>query len=156
MATGVVGTQQRAMVLGQYITRAAALLPQTATAPIFNVVGGKVLVTSFIGTVIVVTPATANTLKVTGNATAGTDTDFCTAVSVASKEALSLVTLPNPVAAGSNLVIGTAGAGITMPDPFVVQTGTIDLTTSGSAATGTWTWTLTYVPIDTGAYISVA
>lgn len=143
-------------VLGIRVTRAAALQPQTAQAAIFNVTGGKVLVTSIIGEVVVATPATVNTLKVTGNPTSGTDVDWCTATSTASKEAGSVITLP--AAAGSALVVTAAGAGAVFPATigWVAQIGTIDLVTSGSAATGTIKWTVTYVPLDAGAAVTAA
>ncbi len=142
-------------VLGQKVTRSAALLPQTTQAAIFTVAGGKVLVTSLIGEVVTAMPATTNTLKVTGNPTSGTDVDWTTATSPASKEAGSVISLP--VTAGGALVVANAGGGNAVaPTGFVAQIGTIDLVTSGSAATGTVKWTLTYVPIDTGATVTAA
>lgn len=155
MSTGIAGKQQRQMVLGATVQRAAALLPQTAQAAIFNVVGGKVLVTSLVGEVVVATPATVNTLKVTGNPTAGTDVDWTSATSTASKEAGSVITLA--ATAGGALVVANAGGGNAVaPTGYVAQIGTLDLVTSGSAATGTIKWTLTYVPIDDGAYVTAA
>lgn len=142
--------------VGFVVVRAAALLPQSATAAIFNVNNGKVLITGLVGHCAVLSPATVNTLKLTGTPTVGTAVDYCTAVSVASKEAGSLIGLPNPVAAGSSLVVGNAGTPITNPDGFVAQAGTITLTTSGSAATGTWDWTLSYIPLDPTASVSAA
>lgn len=155
MATGIAGKQQRQMVLGATVNRAAALLPQTAQAAIFNVLGGKVLVTSLVGEVVVVMPATTNTVKVTGNPTSGTDVDWTTATSPASKEAGSIITLP--VTAGGALAVASAGGGNAIaPTGYVAQVGTIDLVTTGSAATGTVKWTLNYVPIDDGAYVTAA
>lgn len=148
------GNQLRTMVLGQRVTRAAALQPQTAQAAIFNVVGGKVMVTTLVGEVVVVTPATVNTLKVTGNPTAGTDVDWTSATSTASKEVGSIITLG--VTAGAALVVANAGGGNATLDPYIAQIGTIDLVASGSAATGTIKWILTYVPIDDGAYVTAA
>ncbi len=142
-------------VRGQKVTRSAALLPQTGQAAIFNVTGGKVLVTSLVGEVVVVMPATVNTVKVTGNPTAGTDVDWTTATSTASKEVGSIISLP--VTAGGALAVANAGGGNAIaPTGFVAQVGTIDLVTSGSAATGTVKWTLTYVPLDTGAAVTAA
>lgn len=142
-------------VLGGRVTRAAALQPQTAQAAIFNVAGGKVLVTSLVGEVVVATPATTNTLKITGNPTSGTDVDWTTATSTASKEVGSIIT--PAVTAGGALVVANAGGGNAVsPTGFVAQIGSIDLVTSGSAATGTIKWTLTYVPLDTGASVTAA
>ena len=148
------GNQLRTMVLGQRVTRAAALQPQTGQAAIFNVVGGKVMVTTLVGEVVVATPATANTLKVTGNPTSGTDVDWSSATSTASKEVGSIITLG--VTAGAALVVANAGGGNATLDPYIAQIGTIDLVTTGSAATGTIKWILTYVPVDDGAYVTAA
>src|SRR6187551_1312126 len=148
------GNQLRSLLLGQRVTRAAALQPQTAQAPIFNVVGGKVMVTTLVGEVVVATPATTNTLKVTGNPTSGTDVDWASATSTASKEVGSIITLP--VTAGGALIVANAGGGNATLDPYIAQVGTIDLVTSGSAATGTIKWVLTYVPLDDGAYVTAA
>ncbi len=142
-------------VLGAKVSRAAALQPQTTQAAIFTVAGGKVLVTSLTGEVVVTTPATTNTLKVTGNPTSGTDVDWTTATSTASKEAGAIISLP--VTAGGALVVANAGGGNAVaPTGYVAQIGTIDLVTSGSAATGTIKWVLTYVPLDDGATVVAA
>lgn len=146
---------KRSLVLGDAVTRAAALQPQTGQAAIFTVSGGKVLVTSLIGEVVVATPATVNTLKVTGNPTSGTDVDWTSAVSTASQEAGAIITLG--VTKGGALVVSPAGGGNGIAYVgFVAQIGTIDLVTSGSAATGTIKWTLTYVPIDDNASVAAA
>jgi hypothetical protein len=154
MATQVPGKGARQVTLGITVPRAAALLPQTATAAIFNVIGGKVLVTSLVGEVVVVMPATANTVAVNGTPTSGTAVVWATAVSTASKEVGSVISLP--ITAGGALQVANAGGGNAVGPGFVGQIGTITLTTTGSAATGTVKWTLTYVPIDDGAYVTAA
>jgi len=155
MTTLISGASYKAFILGKSVERAAALQPQTAQAAIFTVSGGKVLVTSLIGEVVTATPATTNTLKITGNPTSGTDVDWTTAVSTASKEAGSVITLA--ATAGGALAVANAGAGNAIaPTGYVAQVGTIDLVTSGSAATGTIKWTLTYVPLDAGASVAAA
>lgn len=156
MAVLIAGSAFRSMVLGPAVTRAAALLPQTATAAIFNVLGGKILITSLTGSCAVLSPATTNTLKITGTPTVGTAADWCAATSVASKEAGTLVSLVSPVVPATGLVVSNAGTPLSIPDPFVTNAGTITLTTSGSAATGTWQWVITYVPIDNGASVTAA
>lgn len=145
----------RQTVLGNRVTRAAALLPATGQAAIFTVKGGKVLVTSLIGEVVVVMPATTNTLQIAGNPTTGTDVVWTTAVSTASKEVGSVIT-PG-LTAGGALQVANAGAGNSVgPTGYVAQIGTIDLITTGTAATGTVKWTLTYVPLDDGASVVAA
>jgi hypothetical protein len=155
MTNAMSSAAKRSLSLGDAVTRAAALQPATTQAAIFTVSGGKVLVTSLTGEVVVATPATTNTLKVTGNPTSGTDVDWTTATSTASKEAGSIISLP--VTAAGALVVANAGGGNAVgPAGYVAQIGTIDLVTSGTAATGTIKWTITYVPIDDNATIVAA
>lgn len=156
MAAQIPGVAARLSILGLTVTRTAALQPQTAQAAIFTVGTGKVLVTGLVGEVVVATPATVNTLKVTGNPTSGTDVDWTSATSTASLEVGSIITLG--VTSGGALVVKAAGGGNgLMPYVgYVAQVGTLDLVTSGSAATGTIKWVLTYVPLDTGASVSAA
>jgi hypothetical protein len=145
----------RDLVLGKSVARAAAVLPATTQAAIFTVSGGKVLVTSLIGEVVVALSATANTVKVTGNPTAGTDVDFCAVGTTTSKEVGSILSLPGVVA--SALTVNNAGGGNPIsPTGQVAQIGTIDLVTSATQATGTVKWTLTYIPIDNGATVTAA
>lgn len=155
MSTIIQGDQLRSIALGAAVNRTAALLPATTQAAIFNVVGGKVLITSLIGEVVVAMPATVNTVKVTGNPTAGTDVDWTTAVSTASAEAGSIITLG--VTAGGALVVKNAGGGNGLGYVgFIAQIGTLDLVTTGTAATGTVKWLCTYVPLDAGATVTAA
>jgi hypothetical protein len=155
MTTVISGASYKAFILGKSVDRAAALQPATGQAAIFTVSGGKILVTSLIGEVVVATPATTNTLKVTGNPTSGTDVDWTTATSTASKEVGAIISLP--VTAGGALVVANAGGGnAAFAAGFVGQVGTIDLVTTGTAATGTIKWTLTYVPLDAGATVAAA
>lgn len=144
---------KRSLVLGEAVTRAAALLPATTQAPIFTVSGGKVLVTSLIGEVVVVMPATTNTTKVTGNPTSGTDVDWCTATSTASAEVGATFSLGASALAVKNAGGGSLGS---IAPGYIAQVGTIDLVTTGTAATGTVKWVLTYIPIDDGATVVAA
>lgn len=141
-------------VIGLKVSRATATLPATTQAPIFNVTGGRVILTSLTGTVTTVTSATTNVLNVVGNPTAGTDVNLATAVSIASREVGGLITLP--AIFGGNLNINNAGAG---PFPIgsgvVLNPGTLDLLTTGTS-TGSIKWDATYVPLDDGAAMTVA
>lgn len=155
MASQIPGKAIQSGVVGLAVYRAAALQPQTATAAIFTVTGGKVLITSLVGDVVVITPATTNVVKVLTVPTVGTGADWTTAVSTASKEVGTIITLP--AAFGGALVVNTAGGAQLGPDPaFVAQPGSISLNTTGSAATGTIKWVLTYVPLDPGAAVVAA
>jgi hypothetical protein len=154
MATGIAGSQQKQLLFGTTVVRAAALLPQTTTAAVFTIAGGRVLITTFVGDVAVVMPATANTVAVNGAPTTGTAVVWASAVSTASKEVGSQISLPGTV--GGALVVANAGCGVLSDNVYVGNIGTITLTTTGSAATGTVRWSLTYVPLDPGATVVAA
>lgn len=155
MTTVISGSAYKAMVLGKSVDRAAALQPATVYGALFNIVTGKVLVTSLVGEVVTATPVTTNTVKVTGTPTSGTAVDWTSATSTASKEVGAVITLAST--AGGALVVANAGAGNAIaPTGYVAQVGTVGITTSGTAATGTIKWTLTYIPLDTGATVTAA
>jgi hypothetical protein len=155
MTTVISGASYKAFILGKSVDRAAALQPATVYGALFTVAGGKVLVTSLIGEVVVALPATVNTVKVTGTPTSGTAVDWTTATSTASKEVGSIISLA--ATAGGALVVANAGGGNAVaPTGYVAQVGTVGITTSGTAATGTIKWTLTYVPLDAGATVAAA
>lgn len=155
MSVLIQGPQIRQILLGTKVDRATATLPQTTQAAIFTVAGGRILVTGLIGEVTTVMGATATTLKVTSNPTAGTDVDLTSATAVTSKEVGSQFTLPN--ASASALVVNNAGGGGQLPshNPYIVPVGTLDLVTSASD-TGSVKWSLTYVPLDDGASVTAA
>jgi hypothetical protein len=155
MTTVINGSAYKALVLGKSVDRAAALQPASAYGALFTVAGGKVLVTSLVGEVVVALPATVNTVKVTGTPSSGTAVDWTTATSTASKEVGAVITLA--ATAGGALVVANAGAGNAIaPTGYVAQVGTVGITTSGTAATGTVKWTLTYIPLDAGATVTAA
>ncbi len=141
-------------VLGIRVQRATAVLPATTQAAIFTIAGGQVLVTGLIGTVTTATGATATTLQVAGNPTSGTDVNLSTAVSVASKEVGTIITLGTTV--GGALSVQNAGGGaLPIGTGFVLNPGTLDLITSATN-TGSVKWTLTYVPLEDGASVTAA
>lgn len=153
MATLIQGSAYRSMVLGPAVTRAAALLPAGVYGALFNIIGGKVLVTSLVGEVVVVMPATVVNTKVTATPTVGAVVDWTTATATTSAAAGVVITLA--ATAGGALVVANGGNAIA-PTGYVAQVGTLGVTTSATPATGTVKWTLTYVPIDTGASVTAA
>lgn len=151
------GPQQRQLVRGRQIIKAAQLQPATATATLYTVSGGSVLVTGMLGVVSVLTPATTNTLALGLAPTTGTasTTSLATAVSTASLEAGTWLGLATASNKGGALIVGTnASTALYLNNPFVVPAGAITWTASGTAATGTIAWYLTYVPLDDGASVS--
>lgn len=155
MSTYLSGKSLRALLFGTKVEEPAAVLPATATAHIFTVSGGRVVVTGLVGQCTTVCSATATTLSVGVTPTTGTasTTGLCTASAVTSAEVGSLVSLPQ--VKGALLANTVAGGAVQVngSDGYVVEPGTIDITTSATN-TGAFKWTLTYVPLDDGAVVT--
>lgn len=156
MASGIKGRQLRLLDLGYHLLEPAAVLPATATAHIFNVTGGRIIVTALVGTCTTVCSATATTVSVGSTPTSGTAsaTGLATATAITSAEVGTLVSLPT--GAKGALVVGTgatAGGAVQVQGGsggYVVNPGTIDITTSATN-TGAFKWELWYLPLDDGA-----
>jgi hypothetical protein len=155
MSVIVQGYQLRELLLGTQVIKAATAFPQTATATLYTVTGGQILVTSFTG--VVTTATTTDPVLTIGTApTVGTaDTDgIATTTALTSAELGTLITVQPSSGLGGALVVGSlAGSAVWLPTPFVVSAGTITLTTGASHA-GKVDWYLNYIPLDTGASVS--
>jgi hypothetical protein len=138
--------------LGVIVDRPASALPQTATANIFTVTGGPVLLLSIIGTVTVELGAVANDTKLTFGAT-----DICTVVTL------------NANAVGTRLSItGTFGDAMLATGalvPLAVQATSIVLPAGASllvdcaaaeGGAGRVQWTAVYVPLSATANLAAA
>lgn len=140
-------------VFGKRVDRATATLPQTTAAAIFNVTGGRCLITQIIGEVTTVIQTQANDTKLTGNPTIGTSVDLCAVLDITADEVGCLYGITG---LNSDAMIGiNAGALPAQLRPIIVNTGTIDLDCAASN-TGSVKWTIFYCPIDEGAAITAA
>lgn len=150
------GKARRQGMLGAVLRRDTELIPQSAQYALFNIVGGKVLMTSIVGRVTTAIGG-AGTIKLIANPTASTagDTDLCGAVDMnASTEGdlFSITGLP-----GTNLLVSQKGSVQTMDYKGVAMTvGTLDFHAADNSATGKVRWVVTYVPLDDGAEMTVA
>lgn len=155
MATILQGSQLRLVDLGFQVLKTAQALPQTATSTLFTVTGGRVIITSLIGTVSTAIQNQACTLALGTVPTVGTasSTGIATATSIINLEAGTHVYLP--ATKGALTVNANAGAAAqtSAGSGYVVSAGTVSWTTSASN-TGAISWALTYIPIDTGAAVS--
>lgn len=147
------GNQLRQILLGIKVDRAAAGLPQTATGALFTVTGGKVMVTSLIGTVTTAVQAQANAVKLRATPTVGAVNDLSGTVDINAAAVGSLLAATG--LAGDALVLSTGGGISNLRNPVIVNTGTIGLNTAASS-TGQVAWTLTYVALDDGASVAAA
>ena len=149
------GKAFRKLQLGRKVDRATATLPQGTSAAIFNIAGGRVLVTTILGEVTVAIGG-ANATKLVGNPTVATagDTDLCATADIDTCDVGDLLAITGTP--GDALLVAHKGAVQTMlVKGVVLQTGTLDLDCAGSV-TGSVKWTLFYVPIDDGAYVAAA
>lgn len=143
----------KSFLFGVQVDRATATLPQTTQSALFNVVGGRVLVTSIVGEVTTAIQNQANNTKLVANPTTGTDVDLCAVLSIANDEVGCLYGITGLF---SDAMVGAnAGATVAPRNAVVVPVGTIDLNCAASN-TGSVKWSLTYVPLDDGAYVTAA
>lgn len=138
---------------GFRVERATATLPQTTAAAIFNILGGRVFITSIIGEVTVITQVLLNNTKLIANPTVATSVDMCAVLDTTTKEVGCLIGITGVPA--DALVAANAGLTRVMGNRLCLNVGSIDLSCSASA-TGSVKWSLTYVPLDNGAYVEAA
>ena len=153
------GVQLRKLMLGITVPRAAQLIAITATPglPIYNVFG-LLLVTGLLGVCTTTHGGVANTMSFEFNPTAATGansvitgtTDLGTASVVGDVAVVVGAPATGPLGGhvAVNVLGSTAGKGIVLND------GVIGLV--ATAANGGWRWVIFYMPIDDGAYITVA
>lgn len=141
--------------LGLRVDRATATLPQGTAGTIFNVVGGRVLMTGILGEVTTAIGG-GNAMKLIANPTVATaaDTDLCGAVDMNTCDIGDLLSIEGTPATG--MLAAHAGAvqmigqkGIALP------VGTLQLHCAGST-TGAIKWSIWYIPLDDGAYVTAA
>lgn len=143
----------RAFALGRMVSRDTATLPATATGAIFNVTGGKVLITSICGEVTTGIQAQANAVKLVATPTVGAVNDLSATVDVNGLAAGGLISITGLAA---DVAVKSTGGGISgLRNPVVVNTGAIGVNTAATN-TGSVKWCVTYVALDDGASVSAA
>lgn len=146
----------------QYIsvTTPASTLPQSTTAQIFQVTGGRVLVHLLYGEVTTVLTATDPVLKFSHKrlnaamaAAVGTAVDLASTTNIASLEVGGNVTV---LGSGAGFIKNNAGAGIATLGriPFVLPNGETFITTGGNNTTGQMQFTMWYQPLDPNAVVT--
>lgn len=152
MTVMIQGDQLRTLLFGQVVSKAyPTLLVETKT--LFNVTGGKVMITSIVGEVTTAITV-ANTVKLQANPTTGVVGDLCAATDIGTTDTPAGDLLSFQGLKGDSLLFGV-GTVPTLKQPIVINTGTIEQVTA-TGADGGITWTLTYVPLDNGAAITAA
>jgi hypothetical protein len=161
MANFIKGATLRELLYGNQVVKTAVAFPATATATLFTVAGGAVLVTSLVGRVTTVVQSSDPVLSIGTVPTSGTaeTSGIATTTVLTSAEVGTLITVGSSAGLPTALVVMATAAksgNAVFPgvNPFVVNAGTITLTT-GATKTGAVDWYLTYVPLDTGASVSL-
>jgi len=146
--------QLQTLTMGIPLLRAATTLPQTGAVTIFNIVGGRVLLTSFIGECTVLVGGANGSMSFEETPTAGTMEIIATAVVVNNLPAGDQVGMTGidgaalvPAAAGNTPGFQTMGR--------VLRIGTLDWRMTGNGA-GEMSFAITYIPLDDGAYMTIA
>ena len=141
-------------LLGKRVNRTTADLFSGVAIPIFNVTGGRVLVTQIIIEVTTIIQAQITNFKLLSNPTTGTTVDLCANLDINADEVGTLYTIAG--APGTALQRGESGSVPGMGvNGVVVAVGAIEAISSvdstGSASAQIW-----YIPLDDGAAIAAA
>lgn len=148
MASGISGRAQLRNQYGPRIDRAAGNLAQTGTLNLFQVTGGRVLVTTITGIVTTIIQAQANAVKLqAANGAATIVTDLCATVETNGLIVGTLFGLTGTVATGA-----LVGQAVVQNNEIIINTGFIRMNAAASN-TGQMTWALTYIPLDDGAAV---
>lgn len=149
MASQIAGKAQLYNTYGITVQRLAANLPQTATQNIFQIAGGRVLITTILGEVTTAVQAQANGLTLSHQNTAATLSTTFNSTPLESNGALvgNLISTNGLGTATLNL-----GSAVNQNNEIITQPGFIRLAAAASN-TGQIRWTVTFIPFDTGASI---
>ena len=153
MSVLIQGDQIRAVLFGVKVDRATAALPATATGALFNVTGGRILLTNIVGEVTTAIQAQANAIKLVATPTTGSVNDLSAAVE---SNALAVGGLLSITGLAADAMVKSTGGGVSgLRNPIIVAIGAIGLNTAATN-TGSIKWSMTYVPIDNGASVAAA
>lgn len=153
MSAGITGKSLRSIYAGQKVERATSTLPASTDLTIFNVAGGRIMLTSIIGEVTTAVQAQATATKIRHTSTTGAvTTDLCATVDLASAVAGTQFGI-----SGGSATAAVIGSTVPTPTPvgLVLAIGALKLNTAATS-TGAMRWTLTYVPLDDGASVTAA
>lgn len=143
--------QVRLIQLGFAAKKTTGTLAAT-TVTLFNITGGKVLITSIVGEVDTAITV-ANSYKLQANPTTGTTKDLVAATDIGTTDTPAGSLLGFDGIAASSIQQGP-GAVPSLLRPIVVNTGTIESVSAGTD--GVIVWTVTWIPLDDGAALAAA
>jgi len=152
MASGISGQKIRINHYGITVARAAGNLAQTGNLTLFNIAGGRIILTGFIGAVTTVIQAQADAIKFTSVSSVGSiATDLCATVDVNGAAVGNILGITGTPANAAVL-----GSSVPVPSPrLVLPVGLIRMNAAASN-TGQMSFVLTYIPLDDGATVTAA
>lgn len=159
MSVIIQGYQLREIAFGVQVIKLAQTPPNSgSSATLFTVASGAVLVTSLLGHVSTALSGSTGAIALGSKPTVGTEetAGIATAGVVGGAEIgtwISAVPLDTGLAGAIQANVH-AGTVVYLGTPFVVNPGTIEITTSVATMTGAIDWYLTYVPLVTGGTVS--
>jgi hypothetical protein len=161
MTTIIQGDQLRTLLLGNKADKATGTVVINTTT-LFNITGGRIVLTSLVGRVTTAIGATVSNCKLVYNPTAaGTSFDLCTAVAIESdavEQTYHLASTSTDAAPGALIVtgaVGQASPGI-LTYPYILQAGALEQNLSADPVGGAITWSVTWFPYDNGAALAAA
>ena len=142
-----------ALHLGIRVERAAARIVITPGTTLFTVAGGNVIMTAFIGEIIVVQGAGATTLSLVHTPTTGTASTIASGVTdIAGGAVGQMIALPAALAGGLTMTATSYGVPLERIR-YILRPGVMSVFGSASP-TGSISWTMWYVPVEPGAYVT--
>lgn len=162
MSVLIQGAQLRTIAFGTQVLKGPVTPPNSgSSANLYTVAGGAVLVTSLIGRVTTVMSGTTGAIALGTKPTVGTEktAGITTAGVIGAAEVGTILAVgqsSSGLAAALVVSVLFAGNAPYLATPFVVNTGSIEVTTSVATMTGAIQWYLSYVPLDTGASVVAA
>lgn len=140
------------MMLGPSVEKAAAGLPESGSADLFLVTGGRVLLTGIVGEVTTVIQTQANNTRLAFDPTVtGSNVDLCANLNISADVVGTLYSITGVVA--DAMVDGLAVRAMTTP--IILQPGAVVLTTAATN-TGQVKWKMWYMPLDSGVMVAAA
>lgn len=143
---------KRVSDFGQFVARATAGLPDAESDAIFNVSGGRVMITQIIGEVTTAIQNQANNLKLQFTPTGGSAIDLCDVVDIANDPIGTMYTMTGEQGYALQKSTGLIRK---QKEQVIVNAGAISINCSADN-TGSVKWTLYFVVLDDGAYVEAA
>jgi hypothetical protein len=142
-----------AIGLGMRVDRATDTLPQSGAEALFNIIGGRVLMTGILGEVTTIMGAVGNNTSLEANPTTGTTAALCAVLATENDEVGTLYSISGLKATA---LYGVDAGGSAMQHiPVALPVGSLDLRCAANN-TGAAKWSIWYLPLDDGAYVEAA